>query len=416
MRIELNSRLKDFSFIAASLLLLLPYLFWIQNHYRASVAAQDLSRSGLEKATQLEPASAEYHDLLGRFYLLALQEPKKADSELQTATRLDDHSSRYWLDAAIVKGLLGDADAQRRALQNALRADPKTPKVAWEAGNFFLVDGKATEALESFKIVMENDPVALHSALELCWRATHDADMILKHAMPPQMAPHLELLRLLTEQQQTEAAMSAWRSLARLDQPYKVSETMPFVEYLLRQRDIQEAQEVWTDMAKQSPSLRPSTTDGNLIVNGGFEEEIIPGGFSWRLVPPASQSIHIDTREFHGPTSSVSFAFEGPTFSDYGFSQLVPVKPRQMYDLSVAAKSEEIQSADGPRLMVEDAFTHAQLAKGPEWQGTHVWNEEHILFSTAPDTRLIRIFLGRVTGAGLIRGTLWLDDVRLYER
>src|SRR5207245_1868751 len=112
---------------------------------RASVAAEQISQAGLEKAVHLEPRSAEYHNLLGRFYVFALQEPKKADTELQTATRLDANSLRYWLDVATVEGLLADIDAQRKALQNALKADPKTPKVAWEAGNFFLADGKQIE-------------------------------------------------------------------------------------------------------------------------------------------------------------------------------------------------------------------------------------------------------------------------------
>src|SRR5438270_2572247 len=172
MRIELNSRLKNLSFAAGCFLLTLPYLFWIQNHYRASVAAEELSRTALEKAVHLEPQNAEYHDLLGRFYLFASQEPKKADAELQTAARLDANSSRYWLDVATVKGLLADTEAQRKALQNALKADPKTPKVAWEAGNFFLAGGKQVDALESFKIVIENDPLGLRPAFELCWRAT----------------------------------------------------------------------------------------------------------------------------------------------------------------------------------------------------------------------------------------------------
>jgi hypothetical protein len=190
---------------------------------------------------------------------------------------------------------------------------------------------------------------------------------------------------------------------------------MPFVEYLIREHEIAAAQEMWGHMAKTSASLRPSG-EGNLVVNGDFNEEIIPGGFSWRLQTPASQTIRVDTVEIHGGTASISFTFEGPTFSDYGFSQLVPVRSKQLYELRVAAKSQEIQSSDGPRIMVEDAFTHVLLAKGNEWQGTHGWDDQRILFSTKPDTKLIRIYIGRITGAGLIRGSLWLDNIQLFER
>src|SRR3954468_14793469 len=361
MRIELNSRFNQAIFLLAALLPSLLFAYQVQNHYRAATAAEDISQIGLEKAVRLEPGSAENRDLLGRFYLYALQDGKKADAEFAEAVRLDPHSSRYWLDLATAKGLQGQTDAQRSALQHALAIDPKTPKVAWEAGNFFLLDGNTEAALDSFKTSIQNDPLAVYPALQLCWRATHDVDTILAHAMPPLLQPHLELLRITMEQRETASAMKTWRALVALNQPFKVADTMPFIEYLILQHEIAAAQEAWTGMQKMSASLRPSTSDGSLIVNGNFDEEIIPGGFSWMVRPPAVQTIRIDANEFHAGNASVSFTFEGPTFSDYGFSQVVPVKPNQLYELRVNAKSQEITSAEGPRMLIEDAFNHLSL-------------------------------------------------------
>lgn len=416
MRIELNNRRNTIAFCIASFALTLPYLFWILQHYRASAATTDLSLEGLEKAVRLEPADAEYRDMLGRFYLFVAQDAAKGAEQFQHSVSLNPHSSRYWLDLATAKGLSGDVDTQRNALQNALKADPKTPKTAWEVGNFFLVDGKPETALDSFKAAIQYDPVSVRPALELCWRATHDVDMILAHAMPADLSPHLELVRMLYEGDQPEAAMKAWRALVALNQPYKVAETMPFVDYLIRQHRIDDAKEVWGSMAKMSPSLRPATADGNLIVNGNFDEDIIPGGFSWRLLPPAAQTARIDTQEFHAGSASIALTFEGPAFADYGLSQLVPVKSGQMYELQVLSKTQEIQSAEGPRVMMEDAVSHAPLAQGIEWLGTHGWDEQSIMFTTPANTKLVRVYVGRVTGAGLIRGKLWLDNFRMYER
>jgi lipoprotein NlpI len=415
MRIELNRRSNTIVFVTVSLVVATLYIFWVQNHYRAARYSEDISQSALEASVRLEPGNAEHRDLLGRFYLYALQDANRASEQLEEAVRADRNTSRYWLDLATAKGLLGKTDEQRAALQTALKVDPKTPAVAWEAGNFFLADGNTDAALDSFKTVLEYDPLALRRALDLSWRATHDVHKVLEHTMPAKVEPHLELMRILIEQKRTADAIAVWGALVRLAQPYKVSDVMPFVEYLIREHEIAAAQEMWDHMAKTSASLRPSG-EGNLVVNGNFNEEIIPGGFSWRLQPPASQSIRVDPVEIHGGTASISFTFEGPTFSDYGFSQLVPVRPKQLYELRVAAKSQEIQSSDGPRIMVEDAFNHTLLAKGEEWQGTHGWDDQRVLFSTKPDTKLIRIYIGRVTGAGLIRGTLWLDNIQLFER
>jgi hypothetical protein len=416
IRIELSRPLNRVLLIAAASALVLPFLFWVQNHYRAIEASQKLSLEGLKTAARMEPANAEFHDMLGRFYLLVMQDTGNSVTEFEEATLRNPHSSRYWLDLASANGLAANSNAQRAALQRALVVDPKTPAVAWEAGNFFLLDGKTDAALRSFKTVIEYDPIGMRAALELSWRATHDAKTVLDRAMPPTYAAHLELLRILYEAKQTEQAMVAWRALAAFHDAFKLPDVMPFVEYLIQQRDIADAQQVWPTVARLSPSLAPSTSDGNLITNGGFDEEIIQGGFSWRLSTTATNNFQLDDREFHSGTASASFRFDGPGFTDFGFWQLVAVNPDQQYELLFTAKSQEIVTADGPRIMVDDAFTRSNLAKGPEWIGTHGWNEERLLFVTKHDTKLVRIYLGRANGGSLIRGKLWLDNIRMYER
>jgi hypothetical protein len=416
IRIELDRPLNKVLLSVAALALVLPFLFWIQNDYRAFAASQRLSLEGLQAATRLEPANAEFHDMLGRFYLLVMQDTGKSLAEFEQASRRNPHSSRYWLDLASAHGLAANTDAQRAALQHALIVDPKTPSVAWEAGNFFLLDGNTGAALRSFKTVIEYDPIGMRPALELSWRATHDAKAVLDQAMPPTYAAHLELLRILYEKEQTEQAMVAWQALTAFHDSFKLPDVMPFVEYLIQHRQIADAQQVWPAVARLSPALAPSKSDGNLITNGDFDEEIIQGGFSWRLSPPATKSFELDDREFHSGTASAALTFDGPAFADFGFSQLVPVKPDQQYELLVTAKSQEIVTTDGPRILADDAFTKINLAKGPEWIGTHGWNEERVLFTTKRDTKLVRIYLGRAYGGSLIRGKLWLDNIRMYER
>src|SRR4051812_48448159 len=100
MRIELNSGFKNVSFAAGAVIFSCAYIFWVQNDYRASAAAAEVSHSGLERAVALEPGNAENRDTLGRFYLYALQDAKSARSEFTAAVALDNNSSRYWLDLA----------------------------------------------------------------------------------------------------------------------------------------------------------------------------------------------------------------------------------------------------------------------------------------------------------------------------
>src|SRR5438128_9914830 len=110
MRIELNRRSNTIVFITVNLLLAALYLFWLQNHYRAAKYSEDLSQDSLEASVRLEPGNAEHRDLLGRFYLYALQDAHRASGQLEEAVRADRNTSRYWLDLATAKGLLGRTD------------------------------------------------------------------------------------------------------------------------------------------------------------------------------------------------------------------------------------------------------------------------------------------------------------------
>jgi hypothetical protein len=216
--------------------------------------------------------------------------------------------------------------------------------------------------------------------------------------------------------QQTDATMHVWRNAMQLKQPFQVQNTFQFVNYLIAQHHVEDAREVWADLARTSPALRPSSNDGNLFVNGDFEEDIITGGFSWNLNSVSGVEAKQDYGEFHSGTSSLSLRFSGSAFADSGISQLIVVKPLSSYELLIDTKSQEIESANAPRVIVVDGFTHSEIAMGKEWLGTHVWSRDSITFTTGPNTNLLRVFIGRSPGSGLIRGRLWIDNVRMYER
>jgi hypothetical protein len=416
MRFGLDSPRRKAAFGLAAVILTLPYTILVLRQYRAAMWAQSLHIQGIQRALALAPSNSDYWQLLGRFHLFIYQDPQESVHDFSSAIALNPYVSRYWLDLATAQRMLGNSDAQKDALEQALRIDPKTPSVAWEAANFFLVDGQTTKALDNFKTVIENDPVAVGPALDLSWRATHDVNLVLQHAMPGLIEPHFLFISQLMQTRQTDAAMQVWRNAMNLKQLFKAQDTFQFVHYLIAQRQVESAREVWADLARMSPALRPSSNDGNLIVNGDFEEDIITGGFSWNLNSVAAVEAKPDDGEFHTGASSLSIRFTGAAFTDSGISQFVAVKPHSTYEVLIDTKSQEIESANGPRVIVVDGFTNSDIAMGNEWLGTHVWSRDSITFTTGPNTNLLRIFIGRSPGSGLIRGRLWIDNIRMYER
>ena len=123
--------------------------------------------------------------------------------------------------------------------------------------------------------------------------------------------------------------------------------------------------------------------------------------------------VSLDTSQFHSGTRALRLVFSGPAFSDSGVSQYVPVQPNIRYRLSTFVRSEDIVSASGPRIVVQDYYGNQVLASTDDLLSTSGWRELLADFTTGPQTRLIAIKVMRVPGNPLIKGTFWLDDVKL---
>jgi tetratricopeptide (TPR) repeat protein len=205
MQIELPSRAGRFSFIVACCLGMALYLQFAFRAYLAAHLAASLDPPKIRKAIQLEPANAEYRDFLGRNLALSGASLDEAISEHRAAVHLNPNEARYWLDLAGAYQIAGRANEQAESVEHAVQADPTTPHVAWEAANFFLVQGAPEKALPYFRVVLANDPEAVDSTLQLCWRATGDVNQILDQALPRRADLYLRFLTLLINKQEVTA-------------------------------------------------------------------------------------------------------------------------------------------------------------------------------------------------------------------
>ena len=417
MRIELRSPLRKFSFAAASGILVGLYLLLAQRTYLASHLAATPDLSNLNKAIRLEPSNAEYRELLGRNLALSGASLDEAISDYRTAVNLNPYVARYWLDLAGAYQVAGLISEQEQSVEQAVEADPTTPHVAWEAANFFLVQGDRERALRYFRVVLENDPEAVGSALQLCWRATGDANQILDRALPRRPDLYLSFLSLLISKQEVAAAENVWNHLIALKQEFSTGLALPYFRFLIATREVAAAETAWQQLAKVDPSLQPYLPSReNLIINGGFEENLLNGGFDWWYESNPHAALAIDTSEFHSGTRSLSITFDGQSVSEAGISQFIPVKPNSDYEFSAEFRTEELETASGPRFAIADAYSNASYVLTDDVMGTNPWRLQQARFHTGPSTNLLFLKVIRQPGAPLIRGKLWIDDVRLAER
>jgi Flp pilus assembly protein TadD len=419
MPIELRSPLRKFSFAGACLALIGLYLYFALRAYLASHLATTPDPSNLNKAIRLEPSNAEYRELLGRSLALSGENLNDAIANYRTAVDLNPYVARYWLDLANAYQVAGDTSEQERSVEQAVEADPTTPHVAWEAANLFLVQGDQERALRYFRVVIANDPDpgTVASALQLCWRATGDADQILDRVLPRRPDLYLSFLRLLISKQEVAAAENVWNQLIALNQELPTKLAFPYFRFLIAKQEVAAAQTAWQQLAGLDRSLqRYLPSRENLVVNGGFEENVLNGGFDWWYESNPHAALAIDTSVFFSGTRSLSVTFDGRNPGDAGIFQFIPVKPNTDYEFSAESRTEDIESASGPRFAIVDVYTNASYVLTDDLLGSNPWHLQQARFQTGPNTNLVLLKIVRQPGSPLIRGKLWIDDLRLVGK
>ena len=164
--------------------------------------------------------------------------------------QLNPYESKYWLDLASAYHVAGHIDEQAQSVEQAVEADPTTPNVAWAAANFFLIQGNLGKALPCFRTVLANDPDAVDSTLQICWRATGDANQMFDQALPRRPDLYLSFLRLLVAKQEVASAESAWDHLVGLQQTFPPKLAFPYFRLLLTKQEVTAAQTAWQQLAE----------------------------------------------------------------------------------------------------------------------------------------------------------------------
>ncbi|MFZ0796955.1 MAG: hypothetical protein WCA13_17375 [Terriglobales bacterium] len=412
MAIPLSNR-RRWQFAAGVSLLACVYLFLTGKEFAASLFAARAELPKLERAVRLSPGNADYRHRLGRYFEFALGDPQSAIDSLRAAVALNPHDARYWFDLAAAYQVTGDLTGQREALERALRAEPTAPDVAWEAANFFIINGDIDRALREFHVVIENDNALVDAALRSCWRVRPDTDALLRDVVPARTDSLVAFLAFLRSKQETEGTIKTWNRLAQLHEKFDIRHLYGYVGYLIEAHRPDAAMSAWEQAADILGLSAYLPTDDNLVVNGDFSLDILNGGFDWTYVNRTGVQPLLDASDFRQGHRSLSLTFEGPGINDAGIQQLIPVRGATAYDFSAYYKSADFEGAGGPQIVLRDAYTGAPLYISDPLNDADFWKEVHSKVTTPDSTTLLRLAIERFPAGSPIRGKLWLDDFEL---
>ncbi len=389
------------------------YLLLAGAEFAASVFASRAQLPSLQRAVRLAPGNADYRHRLGRYFALVAGDPQSAIDSLRSAVALNPHDAHYWFDLAGADQVTGDLAGQRAALERALQAEPTAPDVAWEAANFFLIDGDIDRALREFRVVIENDDSLVDDALRACWRVRPDTDALLRDVVPARTDSLISFLALLKSKRETEAAIKTWDHLAQLHQKFQNRYLYEQVGYLIEVHRPDAAMSAWEQTADTLGLSAYLPTEDNLVVNGDFSLDVLNGGFDWTYENRTGVEPLLDPSEFHQGHRSLSLTFEGPGITDAGIQQLIPVHGATTYDFSAYYKSKEFEGAGGPQIVLRDAYTGVPLYASDALKDADFWKEVHSKVTTPDSTNLLKLAIERFPAGSPIKGKLWVDGFEL---
>jgi tetratricopeptide (TPR) repeat protein len=387
------------------------YTWFVAKAYRAQRFADRSNQSSIEKAVALEPQNATYHDLLCRSMIFVSQQPKQAVNECRKASELNPYNSPIWLDLAQAYFSIGNKQLNDAAIHKALLVDPTTPDTAWSAANFFLIQGNTPEAMKQFAIVLREEPSLAPPALNICWQSLHDINRV-QSILPPNPEVYLAFIKLLLSTGELDSARQIWSALMQLKAPFDYHKGLFYIDSLLETHASDSAIEAWQELSSRSKALQAYLRPGNLVMDGSFSQEILNSGFDWRYTPRPQVAVTLDRAEAHTGNRSLRLIYS-ESGDDAGIFQYIAVQPRTRYRLSAWVKSEDLETANGPSLTLADARDNIVYGTTEEAIGTTPWHRVEAELQTGPETRLLVLAILRHPGDTRIRGTFWMDDVKL---
>lgn len=389
------------------------YLTLCARTYIGDRLADSWDENKLQAATRITPESAEPWLRLGHLNLDA--DRPAARLQLLKGVERNPYDPLGWIELALARETSGDAQSRQDALEHAVKCDPTTPAVLISAAGIYLGAGEENRGLQLLQSLGQHDRDRIPVVLDLAWRMTHDPAAILKQIADDDTDIKIALLNLMTQNDRPDAAAMVWESISRSPKPYEPRRVFPYVQYLTDHDQGKRAEEVWRRLGAVDKEFRAYVPRGNLIVNPGFELEMLNAGLDWRYQPVANVSMALDAALSHSGRYSLALNFDGDV-EEAGISQSIPVRPNTDYALTGFYRVDHLEGTGGIQWEIRDTASKAVLNQGVLLNQLGEWQSFEDDFRTGESTELVRLRVVRVPAHDVLEGRIWIDDLELTER
>jgi Tfp pilus assembly protein PilF len=370
-----------------------------------------------DRAVTLSAADAETHYVRGGV-LQQTNDYSQAVEEFRRAIQLRPRDYYLWLALGIAEDQNGDQQAALRDLKQSAALAPTYAQAPWQLGNLLLRMGQPDQAFVELRKAAATNPTVLPNVIDLAWGIYGgDVSAVLAVVPPQTNAARLELAIFFARHQQSTAAADQFLSAGAA--PSTKAEAL--LAELLTAKAFGDAYRVWARMHAVS-SADPVAT----MRDAGFEGPVTVGeaGFGWQITPDIPNvTMSVDATEHQSGSKSLRIEVRGNSNpSQPLLTQLIMVKPRTKYHLSLAAKGRDLVSAGLPIITVRDLSDsrNAMLGQSPPLRSDVTgWRDFSIDITTGVKTEAILLSVERQNCNAdpcPAFGTLWLDSFAIEAR
>jgi tetratricopeptide (TPR) repeat protein len=342
-------------------------------------------------------------------------------SEYEKAVSLSPNDYRLWMDYGGALEQAGDFVLAEKALRQAVKLAPSYAQPRWYLGNLFLRTDRYAEGFAELQQASEANDQFQSQLFNLAWQLNKDDFNALQAAVGTSSGIRAAFAKYLVDRGRFDDGLRVWNGLSETDKKDNRGAADPIIGSLLAAHRHHDAMTVWNEIA---PGPAYLASDGH-IMDRGFEDNLAhgPGAvFGWQVQSNSQVQIGIDAGQGHSGSRSLRLYFQVRSHIDsINVSQLVPVKPDTEYEFECYVKTERLESAETPAVVIVSAADDGVLVGSPyASSGNSNWQRIALSFKTGDKTDAIKVKMIRNSCLNSpvcpIFGTVWYDDFDLRSR
>ena len=342
-------------------------------------------------------------------------------TEYGKAVSLSPNDYRLWMEFGQALEQAGQFEKAEKALREAVKLAPSYAYPHWYLGNLLLRTDRYPEGFAELQRASGANDQFLNQLFNLAWQVNKDDFDSLGAAVGNTPGVRAAFSDYLTKRAHYDEGLRFWNTLSETEKRESRLAADSIISTLVANQRYHQAMEVWNEVA-------PGPTyyaDLGHILDRGFEDNLAhgPGAvFGWQVQSNSQVQVGIDANQGHTGNRSLRVFFQVRAHIDaINVSQLVPVKPNSEYDFECYLKTEKLESAETPVVVIANAADDSMLAGSVTApSGTNNWQRISLSFKTSEKTEAIKVRMLRNSCPDSpvcpIFGTVWYDDFDLKSR